>query len=171
MYVVEVTNLSELDALSFTSNHGEPVSLSEFAGRPLLIVNTASKCGLTPQYDALQELQLQYGPKGLVILGFPCDQFLNQEPGTDEEIEEFCRINYGVTFALSTKVDVNGDAADPIFTVLKEAAPAESGPDVTWNFTKFLVAADRSSVSRYEPRVEPTEMVPEIESMVGEATA
>ena len=167
MYVVDVTNLNDLDALSFTSNHGDPVSLSEFAGKPLLIVNTASKCGLTPQYDALQELQDQFAPKGLVIIGFPCDQFLNQEPGTDAEIEEFCRINYGVTFALSTKVDVNGDAADPIFTALKDAAPAETGPDVTWNFTKFLVAADRSSVTRYEPRVGPAEMIPEIEALVG----
>jgi len=166
-----MSNINALDALSFTDNHGADVSLSAFAGQPLLIVNTASKCGLTPQYDALQELQNQYASRGLEIIGFPCDQFLNQEPGSDSEIEEFCKINYGVTFTLSTKVDVNGDDTHPIFALLKEAAPAESGPDITWNFNKFLVSADRTTVTRYLPRVEPAEMVPEIETLLGEPAA
>jgi len=162
---------ASLDDLSFTSNRGDTVPLSDFAGHPLLIVNTASRCGLTPQYEALQEIQEGYAGRGLVILGFPCDQFLNQEPGTDAEIEEFCKVNYGVTFTLSTKVEVNGPGTDPIFAVLKEAAPAESGPDIEWNFNKFLVSADRATVTRYAPRTPPAEMVPEIEAMLTEATA
>jgi glutathione peroxidase len=160
-----------LDGLSFTTNRGDTVSLADFSGHPLLIVNTASKCGLTPQYEALQELQDAYAGQGLVILGFPCDQFLNQEPGTDAEIEEFCKVNYGVTFTLSTKVEVNGPGTDPIFAVLKEAAPAESGPDIAWNFNKFLVSADRTTVTRYSPKTPPAEMIPQIEALLGEATA
>ena len=101
-----------------------------------------------------------------MILGFPCDQFLSQEPGTDADIEEFCRINFGVTFTLSTKVDVNGDETHPIFALLKDAAPADSGPDVEWNFTKFLVSADRMSVTRYAPTTAPVKLVPQIESML-----
>ena len=94
--------------LSFTDNHGNDVELSQYAGRPVLVVNTASKCGFTPQYDGLQELYERFKDEGLVVIGFPCDQFANQEPGGDDEIEEFCRVNHGVTFPLSTKVDVNG---------------------------------------------------------------
>ena len=105
--------------LTYTSNRGEQVALDQYRGRPLLIVNTASKCGLTPQYDALQALHEAYGPRGLVLLGFPCDQFAHQEQGDDAEIEQFCRLNHGVTFPLSTKVDVNGKATDPVFEFLK----------------------------------------------------
>lgn len=166
-----MSSADSLDDLSFTSNRGDIVPLSGFAGHPLLIVNTASKCGLTPQYEALQEIQDAYAGQGLVILGFPCDQFLNQEPGTDAEIEEFCKVNYGVTFTLSKKVEVNGPGTDPIFAVLKEAAPAESGTDITWNFNKFLVSADRATVTRYAPKTPPAEMIPAIEAMLSEAPA
>lgn len=160
-----------LDDLSFTSNRGDTVPLSTYAGHPLLIVNTASKCGLTPQYEALQAIQDGYAERGLVILGFPCDQFLNQEPGTDAEIEEFCKVNYGVTFTLSRKIEVNGPGTDPIFAVLKEAAPAESGPDIEWNFNKFLVSADRTTVTRYAPMTPPAELIPQIEVLLDQATA
>ena len=171
MYDLIMSNIMSLADLSFTSNRGEIIALSAFDGEPLLIVNTASKCGLTPQYEALQEFQADYASRGLVILGFPCDQFLNQEPGSDEDIEEFCRINYGVSFTLSTKVDVNGPDTHPIFALLKESAPAESGTDITWNFTKFLVSADRTSVTRYLPKALPAEMIPQIESMLHDSAA
>ncbi len=103
--------------LSFQSNTGEQIDLAQFRGQPLLIVNTASKCGFTPQYDGLQKLHETFGPQGLVVLGFPCGQFANQEPGDDADIEEFCRVNHGVTFTLSTKVDVNGKNTDPVFAL------------------------------------------------------
>ena len=152
--------------LSFTSNSGEQIDLSKFRGQPLLIVNTASKCGFTPQYDWLQELYETYGDKGLVVLGFPCDQFANQEPGDDEQIEEFCRVNHGVTFPLSTKVDVNGDETSPVFAFLKERASGILGSRIKWNFTKFLVAPDGRTVTRYAPATKPAEIVDDIEKLL-----
>jgi glutathione peroxidase len=143
--------------LSFTSNTGEEVSLKQFEGKPLLIVNTASKCGFTPQYKGLQEIYEELGPD-LVVIGFPCDQFAHQEPGDDEQIKDFCEINYGVTFPLSTKVDVNGSKTHPVFTYLKERAGGLLGSAIKWNFTKFLVAPDGTTVKRYAPKTDP-EMV------------
>ena len=105
--------------LTFTDNHGQQVSLDQYRGKPVLVVNTASKCGFTPQYEGLQKLYAELGPKGLVVLGFPCDQFMNQEPGNDADIEGFCQMNYGVTFPLSTKVEVNGKSEHPVFRFLK----------------------------------------------------
>ncbi|MGB0675235.1 MAG: glutathione peroxidase, partial [Candidatus Nanopelagicales bacterium] len=125
--------------LSFTSNTGEEVPLEQFRGQPMLIVNTASKCGLTPQYRGLQEIYSELGPEGLVVIGFPCDQFANQEPGDDDQIKEFCEINYGVSFPLSTKVDVNGSKTHPVFSFLKDRTDGLLGSAIKWNFTKFLV--------------------------------
>jgi glutathione peroxidase len=143
--------------LSFTSNTGEEVSLRQYEGKPLLIVNTASKCGFTPQYRGLQQLHEEMGPD-LVVIGFPCDQFAHQEPGDDEQIKEFCEVNYGVTFPLSTKVDVNGSTTHPIFAFLKDRASGMLGSSIKWNFTKFLVGPDGTSVRRYAPKTDP-EMV------------
>ena len=149
-------------ALSFTDNHGQEVSLRDFEGKPVLVVNTASKCGFTPQYDELQRLHEEWGPRGLVVLGFPCDQFAHQEPGEDAQIEEFCRVNYGVTFPLSTKVDVNGKGTHPVFRFLKERAGGMLGSSIKWNFTKFLVAPDGQTVRRYAPKTKPTDIEPDI---------
>ena len=141
--------------LSFTDNTGKEVSLRDYEGRPLLIVNTASKCGFTPQYKGLQELHEELGPD-LVVLGFPCDQFAHQEPGDDAQIQEFCEKNYGVTFPLSTKVDVNGSKTHPVFAFLKERADGLLGSGIKWNFTKFLVAPDGTTVKRYAPKTDPS---------------
>lgn len=152
--------------LSFIDNRGQEVALSDYAGRPVLVVNTASKCGFTPQYDALQRLHEELGPQGLVVLGFPCDQFAHQEPGDDSQIEEFCRVNYGVTFPLSTKVSVNGKQTHPVFAFLKERAGGMLGSAIKWNFTKFLVAPDGRTVKRYAPKTSPTEIVADIEPLL-----
>lgn len=147
---------NKLHELAFTNNRGESVSLSQFAGKPILIVNTASKCGLTPQYEGLQQLHEKYKDKGLVVIGFPCDQFAHQEPGSDSEIAEFCSINYGVDFTLSSKVDVNGSNAHPIFKELKKRTGGLLGSAIKWNFTKFLIAPDGEKVTRYAPTVLPS---------------
>jgi glutathione peroxidase-family protein len=152
--------------LSVTSNRGEEIDFAQFRGRPMLIVNTASKCGFTPQYDGLQELHEEYGPQGLVVIGFPCDQFANQEPGDDAAIEEFCRINFGVTFPLTTKVDVNGSQTHPVFAFVKERTSGLLGSSVKWNFTKFLVAGDGTSVKRYSPKTDPAALAGDIESLL-----
>ena len=161
---------------------GNEISLSEYAGKLLLIVNTASKCGFTPQYDGLEKLYQKYKEQGLVILGFPSNQFLAQEPGDNEEISSFCKLNYGVTFPLFSKIDVYGDSADPLFQFLSETAPFkgfelnkemgrkiesvvkehypenQEGNGVKWNFTKFLIARDGTVKERYEPTVTPEEL-------------
>lgn len=140
--------------LSFTSNTGDEVSLKQYEGRPLLIVNTASKCGFTPQYRGLQEIYEDLGPD-LVVIGFPCDQFAHQEPGDDAEIKDFCEMNYGVSFPLSTKVDVNGPRTHPVFAFLKDRAGGLLGSSIKWNFTKFLVAPDGRTIKRYAPKTDP----------------
>lgn len=150
--------------LSYTSNHGEQVDLAQFRGRPLLIVNTASKCGFTPQYEALQKLHAEYADQGLVIIGFPCDQFGHQEPGADTEIEQFCQLNYGVSFPLSTKVEVNGANTHPVFKFLKERTGGLLGSKVKWNFTKFLVQPDGETVERFAPTTDPMDLVPKLRS-------
>ena len=158
--------------LTFVDNHGQEVDLADYAGKPVLVVNTASKCGFTPQYDDLQKLHEELSPKGLVVLGFPCDQFAHQEPGDDDQIEEFCRVNYGVTFPLSTKIDVNGKGTHPVFAFLKDRAGGVLGSSIKWNFTKFLVAPDGRTVKRYAPKTKPTEIVADITPLLpGEAAA
>ena len=161
-----MSNSKNLHDLSFTTNRGEEVSLADYAGRPVLIVNTASKCGFTPQYEGLQELHEQLKDQGLVVLGFPCDQFAHQEPGDDAAIEEFCQINYGVTFPLSTKVAVNGKDTHPVFEFVKERSKGMLGSAVKWNFTKFLVSPDGQTVTRYAPTTEPADLRPDIEAML-----
>ncbi len=169
-------------------NKGKEVDFAAFEGKVLLIVNTASKCGFTPQYKGLEALYKKYKDDGLVVIGFPCDQFAHQEPGSNEEIAEFCRINHGVTFPLMAKVDVNGAGETPVFTYLKEAAPSEEykglkakatrtmlkgisksvekDSDILWNFTKFLVSKDGSTVKRFAPVAEPASFEKEIEAML-----
>jgi len=157
--------------LSFTDNHGGTVPMDRFAGHPLVIVNTASRCGFTPQYDGLQQLWVDYRSRGLVVLGFPCDQFAHQEPGDDTEIEAFCRDQYGVDFPLSTKVDVNGRLTHPVFAFLKTQAGGRLGANVKWNFTKFLVAPDGRTVRRYGPSTKPEALRRDIEGLLAKAEA
>jgi glutathione peroxidase len=135
---------------------GSPADLGQYEGKALLVVNVASKCGLTPQYEGLQKLHEEYAARGFEVLGFPCNQFMGQEPGTADEIREFCDTSYGVTFPLFEKIDVNGDQRPPIFAELTDAADAsgEAG-DVKWNFEKFLVAPDGKVVGRFRPQVSP----------------
>ena len=137
------------------NNKGAEVDFSQYEGKVLLIVNTASKCGFTPQYDGLEALYQKYKDRGLVVIGFPCDQFAHQEPGTDAEIAEFCRINHGVTFPLMSKVNVNGKDAHPIFKYLKEETRGLLGSAIKWNFTKFLISRDGSRIKRYAPTATP----------------
>jgi glutathione peroxidase len=134
---------------------GEPTSLGAYAGATILAVNVASKCGLTPQYAGLEELQKAYGPEGFTVIGFPCNQFLGQEPGTAEEIETFCSTTYGVTFPLMEKIDVNGDERHPIYAELTKVADAEGhSGDIRWNFEKFLITPD-GTITRFAPTVAP----------------
>ena len=144
--------------LSFTSNTGDEVPLEQFRGQPMLIANTASKCGLTPQYRGLQEIYSELGPEGLVVIGFPCGQFANQEPGDDDQIKEFCETTYGVSFPLSTKVDVNGSKTHPVFSFLKDRTDGLLGSAIKWNFTKFLVWPDGTTVKRYGHQTSPDEV-------------
>lgn len=165
-----MTTAQSLFDLTYTSNRGSTEALAQYAGRPVLVVNTASKCGFTPQYEGLQALYAEYGPRGLVVIGFPCDQFAHQEPGDDTDIEQFCKVNYGVTFPLSTKVDVNGKKTDPVFVFLKKQAGGLI-PAIKWNFTKFLVAPDGTTVRRFPPSTTPTELRNDIEELLATTTA
>jgi glutathione peroxidase len=135
---------------------GESTTLTEYAGRPMLVVNVASKCGLTPQYEQLQQLHERYAPQGLAVLGFPCNQFMGQEPGTPEEIQEFCSANYGVSFPLYAKIEVNGPDRHPLYAELVATPDADGvAGDVQWNFEKFLVGTDGKVRRRFRPRTEP----------------
>lgn len=146
---------------------GQLTDLSQYRGKVLLIANTASKCGFTPQYKGLQVLFAQYAARGLVVLGFPCDQFGHQEPGTEAEIGQFCERNYGVEFPLFAKINVNGAEAHPLFAHLKEAAPGLLGSEaIKWNFTKFLVDRNGRVVSRYAPATSPEAIAADIEKLL-----
>ncbi|MBM7084182.1 glutathione peroxidase [Micromonospora humidisoli] len=154
----------EIDALA-----GGPANLAGHRGRALLVVNVASRCGLTPQYAGLQALATEYADRGLVVLGVPCNQFAGQEPGTATEIDEFCQVNYGVTFPLTEKVDVNGPARHPLYAALVDTPDAEGHTgDVRWNFEKFLVAPDGTVAARFAPTVAPdsTELRAAIEKVL-----
>ena len=170
------------------TSRGVEIDFSQFKGKVLLIVNTASKCGFTPQFAGLEELNQKYKEQGLVIIGFPCNQFKEQDPGTDGQIEEFCQLNYGVTFQIMKKIDVNGPAAEPIFEYLKAQAPAEvyhglkakaasalfktisksveKDSDIKWNFTKFLISKDGKTVKRFASTTEPKDFEQDIEAML-----
>ncbi|HEX2605692.1 MAG TPA: glutathione peroxidase [Oxalicibacterium sp.] len=148
---------------------GATVSLSQYRGKVLLIVNTASQCGFTPQYKGLEQLYRQFGERGLEVLGFPCNQFGNQEPGNAVEIAAFCEENYGVSFPLFAKTDVNGDRAEPLFQYLKQAAPGLLGSKrIKWNFTKFLIRKDGSVYRRYGPPTKPEDIAADIEKLLAE---
>lgn len=143
------------------------ITLNEFKNKVLLIVNVASECGLTYQYEALQDLHNKYNEDGLEILGFPCNQFGAQEPGSNEEIQFFCTEKYDVSFSLFDKIDVNGDSAAPIYQFLKKDNPSESGSDdIEWNFTKFLVSRDGEIIMRFGPKTEPEEIKKDIEELL-----
>jgi glutathione peroxidase len=146
--------------------NGENKSIGDYAGKPLLIVNTASKCGLTPQFTGLQELYKKYHEKGLEILGFPCGQFNNQEYDNIEETTEFCQLNYGVSFPMFAKVDVNGADADPLFAFLKEQKGGLLTKDIKWNFTKFLIDRNGQVVKRYAPTTEPSKIEEDIAELL-----
>lgn len=146
---------------------GELGTLAPYKGKVLLIVNTASNCGFTPQYAGLEKLHQSFSEKGLVVLGFPCNQFGNQEAGSHEEIEEFCQVNFGVSFPIFQKVDVNGSTTHPVFSWLKSQAPGILGSkSVKWNFTKFLVSSDGKQVERFASKVGTKEMLPKIEEFL-----
>jgi glutathione peroxidase len=151
--------------------HGEPTTLGALTGgRPALVVNVASRCGLTPQYSQLEALQEEYGPRGFTVIGVPCNQFMGQEPGTAEEIAAFCSATYGVTFPLTEKVEVNGVAAHPVFQRLTAAEDAQgSAGDVQWNFEKWLLDGGGNVVARFRPRTEPDspEVRTAIEGLIG----
>lgn len=140
---------------SATSLQGKEISMESFQGKTILIVNTASKCGLTPQYDGLEKLYQKYLPKDFVILGFPCNQFANQEPGDAKTIQEECLINYGVTFPMFAKIDVNGENAHPIYKYLKSKLNGTFGSRIKWNFTKFLIDSNGKPVKRFSPFTKP----------------
>ena len=147
--------------------NGDDTTLSEFGGKVLLIVNTASKCGFTPQYKGLESLQKSYADRGFSVLAFPCNQFGGQEPGNEEEIQSFCDLNYQTSFPLFSKIDVNGAASHPLFTHLKEQAPGALGSKrIKWNFTKFLIDRDGQVVQRFSPSVEPEQLTSKIEVLL-----
>ena len=170
------------------TSRGQELDFSQFQGKVLLIVNTASKCGFTPQFEGLEALNQKYKDKGLVIIGFPCNQFKEQDSGSDSQIEEFCQINYGVTFQIMKKTDVNGPAAEPIFEYLKSQAPTEEynglkakathamlkklsssvekDSDILWNFTKFLISKDGKTIKRFAPTTDPKDFERDVESML-----
>ncbi|MCC2961698.1 glutathione peroxidase [Massilia sp. IC2-278] len=152
---------------SATALDGTPVDLSRFRGQVLLIVNTASGCGFTPQYAGLETMHRDFAERGFEVLGFPCNQFKNQEPGTEAEIGQFCERNFGVSFPLFAKIDVNGANAHPLFRHLKREAPGILGTElVKWNFTKFLVNRDGKVVKRYAPKTKPEEIRSDIEQLL-----
>jgi glutathione peroxidase len=159
-------NVHDFKATGIT---GADVDLSQYKGKVLLIVNTASNCGFTPQYKGLEKVYDQFKDKGVEVLGFPCNQFGGQEPGTEEEIGAFCEKNFGVTFPLFAKVDVNGDDTHPLFAHLKKEAPGILGTQaIKWNFTKFLVRKDGRVFKRYAPNTTPEELLGDIEKLLAE---
>ena len=155
--------MSDLHAMTVTLQDGNELPLSTLRDKVVLVVNVASKCGFTPQYTGLQRLHEQYKDQGLVVLGFPCNQFGSQEPGTDQQIHQFCERNFGVSFALTRKTDVNGPAAHPVFAWLKKEKPGLLGiQSIKWNFTKFLIGRDGRVLHRYAPTVKPQDIEQDI---------
>jgi glutathione peroxidase len=155
-----VPTLSDFTATTIT---GDEQPLETFSGKVALVVNTASKCGFTPQFEGLEKLHAEYADKGLVVLGFPCNQFGNQDPASNEEIGAFCEKNYGVSFPMFEKVDVNGDDAHPLFAWLREEKGGILGDKIKWNFTKFLVGKDGTVLKRYASTTAPEKIAPDIE--------
>ena len=148
------------------SLQGKEKSMDEYKGKVVLVVNTASKCGLTPQYEGLEKLYREYKDKGLVILGFPCNQFAGQEPGGEKEISEGCLINYGVSFPMFSKIDVNGPSADPIYKYLKSELPGFPGNEIKWNFGKFMLDRNGKPYKRFSPFTKPEKLRKDIEKLL-----
>ncbi len=163
--------MSALGDFSARSIDGREVDLGEYAGEVVLVVNTASQCGFTPQYQGLQQLHDDHAEDGFTVLGFPCDQFGNQEPGSDEEIAGFCERNFGVTFPLFSKVEVNGDGAHPLFAWLRSEQGGLLGSAIKWNFTKFLVGRDGQVRQRYGPTTKPEKLADDIAEALAEEVA
>ena len=159
--------MDAVTAMTVRGADGRPVDLNDYAGKVLLIVNTASKCGFTPQFAGLEALHRKYADRGFEVLGFPCNQFGAQEPGDAAEIASFCTVNYDVTFPVFAKVEVNGSGADPLYQRLKKDAPGFMGlQSIKWNFTKFLVARDGTTVRRFSPQTTPEALEAEIEALL-----
>ena len=154
---------------SVTTASGEQQSLSNYRGSVMLIVNTASKCGFTSQYQELQQLYETYGKENFIVLAFPCNQFFKQEPGSNEEIKNFCQINFGVTFPVFSKIDVKGLKADPLFTYLTAKTPGLLGKSIKWNFTKFLIDGKGNVYERYAPITSPNKLKGDIEKLLAES--
>lgn len=152
--------------LQVNAPNGELIQMSTFKGKTVLIVNTATKCGLTPQFEELELLNQKYSSKGLVVLGFPCNQFANQEPETNDSMEEVCKVNHGVTFQLTEKIDVNGNETHPVFKYLKDQLPGTFGKRIKWNFTKFLITPDGSPHKRYSPTTKPMKIENDIKKLI-----
>lgn len=145
---------------------GKEINMSDYKGNIILVVNTASKCGFTPQLKDLEELYKEYKDSGVEILGFPCNQFLNQEPGENKEVKNFCQINYGVTFNMFQKIDVNGSNTHPIYKYLKEQEKGLLTKDIKWNFTKFLIDKEGNVIKRYSPATSPLKIKTDIEKLL-----
>jgi len=158
--------MSSLSDFSAPRLLGGSEPLSAYAGKVTLVVNVASHCGNTPQYEGLEALYKQYGPKGFVVLGFPCNQFDAQETGTAEEIAAFCTLNYAVDFPMFKKIEVNGAAADPLYKWLKHETPGSADREIEWNFAKFLVGRDGKPVKRFGDKFEPAKIAPDIEALL-----
>jgi glutathione peroxidase len=159
--------MSNVYDFSANSLDGKPVSLREYSGKVLLIVNTASRCGFTPQYQGLEALYQQYRDRGLTVLGFPCNQFGEQEPGSAEEIGSFCQKNYGVSFPMFEKIEVNGEGAHPLYRWLKSNAKGLLGSEgIKWNFTKFLVDRNGKVIDRFAPATKPEDLKPKVEALL-----
>ena len=159
-----MSSIHDFEALSID---GKPVSLAQFKGKAMLIVNTASACGFTPQFGGLEKLHKTYGARGLVVLGFPCNQFGSQDPGSNDEIASFCQLNFGVSFPMMEKINVNGTDAHPLYQWLTAEAPGLLGSKaIKWNFTKFLVGKDGRVIKRYAPQDAPEKLAADIEAAV-----
>ena len=160
--------VSQFYDLTCLDRRGNTYSFSELKDKVVLIVNVASKCGFTPQYDGLQKLYDEFKDRDFIVLGFPCNQFKNQEPGTEDEIAHFCKLNFGVTFPLMKKIEVNGEDEDPVYKYLKAETAGASGPeDITWNFEKFLIDREGKVFKRYAPKTEPAQIESDIKALVG----
>ena len=156
--------MSSLHDFTATTLAGQQQALADYAGQVVLVVNTASKCGFTPQFTELEELNQRFGAQGLAVLGFPCNQFAGQEPGDAAAIREVCQVNYGVTFPMFAKVEVNGDGAHPLWQWLRSQKGGLLGSAIKWNFTKFLIGRDGQVIKRYAPTVSPSSIAPDIEA-------
>ncbi|WP_025763642.1 glutathione peroxidase [Dyadobacter tibetensis] len=152
--------------LQATKPDGTMLPMRDLQGKVVLVVNTATRCGLAPQFDEMEALHQRFAPQGLVVLGFPSNQFMNQEPESDAKLEEVCRINHGVTFQLTRKVDVNGAEAHPVFKFLKDELKGTLGNSIKWNFTKFLVGRDGIPFKRYAPTTKPAKIAPDIQKLL-----